>query len=108
MSVRPPAPAAVTEAREFYLPDFCEARAVLAIVLIAALLALVLALARQSVHGAFWTDLARISAYLLWTGLLCAAALCRARPWLAGRSLRAAYRPCGETAIPLAACGIVC
>ena len=90
MSVRPPAPAAVTEAREFYLPDFCEARAVLAIVLIAALLALVLALARQSVHGAFWTDLARISAYLLWTGLLCAAALCRARPWLAGRSLRAA------------------
>ncbi|MBP9590642.1 MAG: histidine kinase [Steroidobacteraceae bacterium] len=90
MSARPPAPAATADAREFYLPDFCEARAVLATVLIAALLALVLALARQSVHGAFWTDLARISAYLLWTGLLCAAALCKARPWLAGRSLRAA------------------
>lgn len=90
MSARSTAPAAATGVREFYLPDFCEARAVLAVVLIAALLGFVLALARQSVHGAFWTDLARISAYLLWTGLLCAAVLCKARSWLAGRSLRAA------------------
>jgi two-component system sensor histidine kinase AlgZ len=87
MSARLPA---ATDPREFYLPDFCEARAVFAIVLIAALLAFVLALARQSVHVAFWTDLARISAYLLWTGLLCAAVLCKARPWLAGRTLRGA------------------
>jgi two-component system sensor histidine kinase AlgZ len=74
----------------FFLPDFCEARAVLAIVLIAALLAIVLALARQTVHGAFWIDLARTSAYLLWTGLACAAVLCKARPWLAGKSPRTA------------------
>ena len=90
MSDPGPAPAPAGDGRGFFLPDFCEARAVLAIVLMAALLAIVLSLARQTVHGAFWTDLARIAAYLLWTGLLCAAVLCRARPWLAGRSLRAA------------------
>ncbi len=33
--------------------------------------------------------LARTSGYLLWNGLLCAAVLCKARPWLAQRSLRA-------------------
>jgi two-component system, LytTR family, sensor histidine kinase AlgZ len=75
--------------RDFFLPDFCEARAVLAIVLIAALLGVVLALARQSSHGLFWFDLARSSAFLLWAGLLCAAVLCRSRSWLAGKSLRA-------------------
>jgi two-component system sensor histidine kinase AlgZ len=84
------APAPAADGRGFFLPDFCEARAVLAIVLIAALLAIVLALARQTVHGAFWIDLARTSAYLLWTGLACAAVLCKARPWLAGKPLRTA------------------
>ena len=69
------APAAGADGRGFFLPDFCEARAVLAIVLIAALLAIVLALAGPTGHGAFWTDLARSSAYLLWTGLACAAVL---------------------------------
>jgi two-component system sensor histidine kinase AlgZ len=90
MSDPRPAPEPAANGPSFFLPDFCEARAVLAIVLIAALLAIVLALARQPAHGAFWTELARTSAYLLWTGLLCAAVLCRARPWLAGRSPRAA------------------
>ncbi len=75
--------------REFFLPDFCEPPAVLAIVLIAALLGFVLALARQSSHGMFWFDLARTAAFLLWAGLLCAAVLCRSRSWLAGKSLRA-------------------
>jgi len=90
MSEPEAAPARAADGRGFFLPDFCEARAVLAIVLIAALLAIVLALARQTVHGAFWIDLARTSAYLLWTGLSCAAVLCKARPWLAGKPLRAA------------------
>jgi two-component system sensor histidine kinase AlgZ len=75
--------------RDFFLPDFCEPLAVLAIVLIAALLGFVLALARQSGHGMFWFDLARTTAFLLWAGLLCAAMLCRSRSWLAGKSLRA-------------------
>ncbi|NJD32933.1 MAG: sensor histidine kinase [Gammaproteobacteria bacterium] len=88
MSAERPAPAAAADARSSYLPDFCEARAVLAVVLVAAIIAFVLALARQSVHGEFWTELARTSAYLLWTGLLCAAVLCKARPMLARHSLR--------------------
>ena len=69
--------------RDFFLPDFCEPPAVLAIVLIAALLGFVLALARQSSHDMFWFDLARTAAFLLWAGLLCAAVLCRSRSWLA-------------------------
>lgn len=85
-----PAPGAATpagEQRGFYLPDFCQPRAVLAIVLIAALLSFVLALARQSFDSSFWTDLARTSAYLLWTGLLCAGVLCVSRRWLASMPL---------------------
>ena len=65
--------------RPVYLPDFCAARAVLAVVLIAELLALVLALARRPVGGPFWIDLARTSLFLLWIGLLCAAVLCLSR-----------------------------
>ena len=76
--------------RDFFVPDFCAGRAVLAIVLIAALLGVVLALARQTVRGDFWIDLARTSAFLLWTGLLCAAVLCRLRPRLADLPLRSA------------------
>jgi two-component system sensor histidine kinase AlgZ len=76
------------DVRGFYLPDFCESRAVLAIVLIAVLLGLVMALARQSEASAFWADLARMSMFLLWNGLLCAAVLCKARPWLAHHSAR--------------------
>ena len=75
--------------RDFFLPDFCAARAVLAIVLIAVLLGFVLALARQPSQGAFWFELARTTAFLLWAGLLCAAVLCRSRSWLAGKSLAA-------------------
>ncbi|MGI9246466.1 MAG: sensor histidine kinase [Steroidobacteraceae bacterium] len=74
----------------FFLPDFCQAPAVLAIVLIAVLLGLVLALARTDAGADFWVDLARTSAFLLWAGLLCAALLCRARPWLARRPARMA------------------
>jgi two-component system sensor histidine kinase AlgZ len=90
MSAQSPATTPAGNERSSYLPDFCEARAVLAIVLVAALIAFVLALARQSVHGEFWTELARTSTYLLWTGLLCAAVLCKARPVLTRQSLRAA------------------
>jgi two-component system sensor histidine kinase AlgZ len=83
MKSRSPEPTLAEDQGSFFLPDFCEARTVLAIVLIAALLAFVLALARHSVHGAFWTELARTSAYLLWAGLLCSAVLCKARTGLA-------------------------
>jgi two-component system sensor histidine kinase AlgZ len=71
-----------------FLPDFCSAQAVLAIVAVSALLAIVLALARQGARIEFWIELARMAGYLLWTGLLCTAVLCRSRGWLARHSLR--------------------
>ena len=68
-----------------FLPDFCTPGAVLAVVLVAELVAVALALAADPAGAAFWDRLARISLFLLWCTLLCAAALCVARPWLARR-----------------------
>ena len=62
-----------------FLPDFCASRAVLAVVLIAELVAIVFAIARQALHDNFWIDLAGSSLFLLWIGLTCAAVLCRTR-----------------------------
>jgi len=90
MNPVPRAPDAAGDERKFFLPDFCAARAVLAIVLIAALLGVVIALARQPLGGSVAIDLGRTSAFLLWTGLLCAGVLCKARPRLARMSLQAA------------------
>jgi two-component system sensor histidine kinase AlgZ len=87
--MRPEPPPTTTSDRERsgHLPDLCESGAVLAVVLVSTLVAFVIALARQSVSGELWTELARTSAYLLWTALLAVALLCRARPWLARQSL---------------------
>jgi two-component system sensor histidine kinase AlgZ len=68
--------------QNFFLPDFCAGRAAFAIVLIVELVAVVMSLARQSIHHKFWLDLAAASIFLLWIGLGCAAALCRSRVWL--------------------------
>jgi len=65
------------------LPDFCAARAVLAVVLIVTLTAVVLTVARQNVALRFWLDLAGTSLFLLWTGMGSAAALCLLRVRLA-------------------------
>jgi len=77
----------VAETGQLYLPDFCRARAVLAIVLICELTAVVLALARNEVALGFWTDLARTSMFLLWIGLTNAATLCLLRSYLNAQSL---------------------
>lgn len=66
----------------FFLPDFCSAGAVLAVVLISEIVAIMFAIARQTLHENFWIDLASCSLFLLWIGLGCAAVLCRSRPWL--------------------------
>lgn len=66
----------------FFLPDFCSAGAVLAVVLISEIVAIMFAIARQTLHESFWVDLASGSLFLLWIGLGCAAVLCRARPRL--------------------------
>jgi len=68
--------------KQLYLPDFCTARAVLAIVIICELTALVLALARNEVVLGFWPDLARTSMFLLWIGLFGAGLLCVLRGYL--------------------------
>lgn len=65
-----------------YLPDFCTAPSVLAVVIIAQLVALLLALSRLGDGELFWVDLARTSLFLLWTGLGTAAALCGCRTLL--------------------------
>ncbi|MFO1265513.1 MAG: histidine kinase [Rubrivivax sp.] len=72
------------------LPDFCAARAVLAVALICELTAVVLTLARTGPTAQLWTDLARTSLFLLWIGFGCAALLCALRPRL------------GRLALPLA------
>ncbi|MCC7461049.1 MAG: histidine kinase [Gammaproteobacteria bacterium] len=69
------------------LPDFCAARAVLAVALICELTAVVLTLARAGPTAQLWTDLARTSLFLLWIGLGCAALLCALRRHLGRLSL---------------------
>ena len=68
-----------------YLPDFCSGTLVLGVVLVTELVAIILTAARFPASMDFWTDLARASMFLLWTGLLSAFVLCHARPMLAGR-----------------------
>jgi len=63
----------------FYLPDFCRAQSVLAVILIAELVALLFTLARQGMAAGFWPDLAQISLFLLWAALGTAAVWCAAR-----------------------------
>jgi two-component system sensor histidine kinase AlgZ len=84
-------PKATATGRSDYLPDFCEPQAVLTVVLVSALLAVVVALAQYGAREDFLVALARTSGYLLWIGLLCALVLCKARPWLATRSLRSSF-----------------
>src|SRR5690606_17714513 len=73
---------------EFFLPDFCAARSVLAVVLVAELLAVALALARPG--APFLTELARVSLIVQWLALTSAGILCFARPALARLSVPAA------------------
>jgi len=69
-------------ADDFFLPDFCAPRMVLAIVLALELFALMFVLARPDGTD-FLTELASISLFMQWIGLTGAAALCYTRPWLA-------------------------
>ena len=79
----PEARARAPDTATFFLPDFCAARATLAIVLIVELVAFVLALSRHAMQTSFWIDLASLSLFLLWLGLSSSAVLCRSRRWLA-------------------------
>jgi two-component system sensor histidine kinase AlgZ len=69
----------MAERPAFYLPDFCRAQSVLAVILIAALVAILFTIARQGITTGFWSELARASLFLLWAALGTAAAWCAAR-----------------------------
>jgi len=71
--------AAALQPKSLNLPDFCAARAVLAVVLIVTLTAVVLTVARQGTAMNFWLELARNSLFLLWIGMGSATVLCLLR-----------------------------
>jgi len=79
----------MAERPAFYLPDFCRAQSVLAVILIAALVALLFTLARHGISASFWTDLARIALFLLWVALGTAAVWCAARGLLSRQDVLA-------------------
>jgi len=74
---------------DFFLPDFCAPRIVLAVVLVSELLALTFALVRQTNLG-FFIELGRISVLMQWLGLTSAALLCGLRVPLQQRSTQGA------------------
>ena len=82
----------MAERPAFYLPDFCRAQSVLAVILIAALVAILITLARHGIAPGFWSDLARVSLFLLWAALGTAAAWCAARGLLSGSTCARARR----------------
>jgi two-component system sensor histidine kinase AlgZ len=62
-----------------FLPNFCDPRMVLAVVLISELLALIFTLVQSVEAGFFLTELARISVLMQWLGLTSAALICLIR-----------------------------
>jgi two-component system sensor histidine kinase AlgZ len=71
--------ATAPEPARLVLPDFCTARGVLGVALLALLVALMLALAGSASLERFWIHLARLSLFLLWVALPSAGLLCRLR-----------------------------
>jgi len=65
-----------------FLPDFCNFRMVFAVVIIGELLAFVLTLVPLRMDQQLWSDLALISLFIQWNGLMCSSALCLLRPLL--------------------------
>ena len=84
-SRRPESDTGLQAREEFFLPDFCDPRSVLAVVLVGELLAVALALARPG--APFLTELARVSLIVQWLALTSAALLCFSRPRLAKLSI---------------------
>lgn len=73
----------------FFLPDFCTARNVVAVMVVAQLTAFVLTLARPAGVDP-WTDLLRLSLFIQWIALVSSAVLCLCRRWLASSPPRRA------------------
>ena len=63
-----------------FLPDFCDLKVVFTVIIIGELLAFILTLAPLSIAQQRWNDLALISLFIQWNGLLGSSALCVLRP----------------------------
>jgi two-component system sensor histidine kinase AlgZ len=74
------------EEHSSFLPDFCRVRAVLAVVLSSAVLAMVIALASVEVLSQLWSDFSLAALYVLWIALAAAGVACLLRGWLARMS----------------------
>ncbi len=74
------------EQHALFLPDFCSLKVVFSIVIIAELLAFILTLAPLNMEQQRWNDLALISLFIQWNGLMCSTMLCVLRPLLRSRS----------------------
>ncbi|MCW8931813.1 MAG: histidine kinase [Gammaproteobacteria bacterium] len=68
------------EQNSLFLPDFCSLRMVFSVVIIGELLAFILTLAPLRMDQQLWSDLALISLFIQWNGLMCSSALCLLRP----------------------------
>ncbi len=82
-------PASDYTSNQAYLPDFCAASTVFIVVLIAELVAILLTLAAYDTPGMFMIELAKISLFVVWLGILSAAVMClfRSRLESAGKTL---------------------
>jgi len=65
-----------------FLPDLCNIRILLLVIVIAEMLAFILTLAGAS-SGQRWQDLGLISLFVQWVALFSVLSLCLMRPWLA-------------------------
>ncbi len=77
-------------AQQGFLPDFCTARPVFLVILVAELLACILALMAGATLGDFWSELALISLFIQWVALGSVAILCYTQGWLNRLDVRAA------------------
>jgi len=65
-----------------FLPDFCQVRVTLGVVIAAELLTIVLCVARFTSLQNFWSDLSILSLYVQWIALTVSSLLCLAKRWL--------------------------
>ena len=70
-----------TVQNSLFLPDFCSLSMVFAVVIIGELLAFILTLAPLRMDQQLWSDLALISLFIQWNGLMCSSVLCLLRPF---------------------------
>jgi len=74
----------------FFLPDLCNARAVLILLVVSEALVLALTLVESGIEAFSWVRFGLVSLFVQWVALVSVAALCQARVLLAGLPVWAA------------------